>query len=116
MRDADTALYKAKDQGRDRWAVYDDSLRAATVRRVAAEQIIRQGLNADGLRVHYQPVVDVVTAQVVTVEALLRMIGPLAPLLMPASFLDIAAVHGPLLPLWPPLPHNTYHQPPPRRH
>src|SRR3546814_16030145 len=92
MRDADTALYKAKDQGRDRWAVYDDSLRAATVRRVAAEQIIRQGLNEDGLRVHYQPVVDVVTGRVVSVEALLRLNGPHRAPLMPSSASDARRV------------------------
>src|SRR3546814_19629213 len=101
MRDADTALYKAKDQGRDRWAVYDDSLRAATVRRVAAEQIIRQGLNEDGLRVHYQPVVAVVPGQVVSVEALLRMHGPPGALLIPPSFMSLAAGPGTPLPLPP---------------
>ena len=99
LRDADTALYEAKDSGRDRWAVFDDSLRAATIRRVAAEQLIRQALDEDGLRVHYQPIVDLVTGRVIGAEALLRMMGPHNELLMPGSFISIAEETGLIVPV-----------------
>jgi len=99
LRDADTALYKAKDHGRDRWEIFDDSLRAATIRRGGAEQLIRHALDEDGLRVHYQPIVDLVTEQVVGAEALLRMVGPHGELLMPSSFVSIAEETGLIVPV-----------------
>ncbi len=99
LRDADTALYKAKDHGRDRWDVFDESLRAATVRRVAAEQLIRQALDDDGLHVHYQPIVELERGRVIGAEALLRIQGPHGDLLRPASFISIAEETGLIVPV-----------------
>ena len=99
LRDADTALYKAKDHGRDRWEIFDDSLRAETIRKVAAEQLIRTALDEDGLHVHYQPIVDLVTGQVVGAEALLRIMGLHNELLTPSSFISIAEDTGLIVPI-----------------
>jgi diguanylate cyclase (GGDEF)-like protein/PAS domain S-box-containing protein len=99
LRDADTALYKAKEHGRDRWEIFDDSLRTETIRRVAAEQIIRRALDEDGLRVHYQPIVDLATGRVVGAEALLRIMGPHGELLTPSSFIAIAEDTGLIVPI-----------------
>src|SRR5690606_31099393 len=99
LRDADTALHKAKEQGRDRVEVFDDSLRAETVRRAAAEQILRTALDEDGLRILYQPIVDLHTGQLVGAEALLRVIGPPRELLTPASFINVAEDTGLIVPL-----------------
>jgi diguanylate cyclase (GGDEF)-like protein/PAS domain S-box-containing protein len=99
LRDADTALYKAKDHGRDRWEIFDDSLRAETIRKVAAEQLIRRALDEDGLHVHYQPIVDLTTGRVVGAEALLRIMGPHNELLTPASFISIAEETGLIVPI-----------------
>lgn len=99
LRDADTALHKAKEQGRDRVEVFDDSLRAETVRRAAAEQILRTALDEDGLRILYQPIVDLHTGQLVGAEALLRVIGPHRELLTPASFINVAEDTGLIVPL-----------------
>ncbi len=99
LRDADTALYKAKDRGRDRWEIFDDSLRAETIRKVAAEQLIRTALDEDGLHVHYQAIIDLVTGQVVGAEALLRIMGPHRELLTPSSFISIAEDTGLIVPI-----------------
>ncbi len=99
LRDADTALYKAKDSGRDGWEIFDHSLRAETIRRVAAEQVIRTALDEDGLRVHYQPIVDLVTGAVVGAEALLRIMGPHNELMEPKSFISIAENSGLIVPI-----------------
>jgi diguanylate cyclase (GGDEF)-like protein/PAS domain S-box-containing protein len=99
LRDADTALHKAKERGRDSCEVFDDSLRAETIRRVAAEQILRRALDEDGLRVHYQPIVDLRDGSVVAAEALLRILGPNDELLTPASFISIAEDTGLIVPV-----------------
>ena len=99
LRDADTALHKAKEHGRDRAEVFDDSLRAEAIRRVAAEQILRRALDEDGLRVLYQPIVDLRAGKVVGAEALLRVVGPHQELLTPGSFIAIAEETGLIVPL-----------------
>ena len=99
LRDADTALHKAKERGRDSCEVFDDTLRAETIRRVAAEQILRRALDEDGLRVHYQPIVDLRDGTVVAAEALLRIMGPNDELLTPASFISIAEDTGLIVPV-----------------
>jgi diguanylate cyclase (GGDEF)-like protein len=99
LRDADTALHKAKEQGRDSLAIFDDSLRAETIRRVAAEQLLRRALDEDGLRVLYQPIVDLTTGEIAGAEALLRILGPHGELLTPSSFVSIAEDTGLIVPV-----------------
>ena len=99
LRDADTALHKAKEHGRDRVEVFDDSLRAATIRRAAAEQILRTALDEDGLRILYQPIVDLQQGTLVGAEALVRILGPHRELLTPASFISVAEDTGLIVPL-----------------
>jgi diguanylate cyclase (GGDEF)-like protein len=99
LRDADTALHKAKEQGRDSMAIFDDSLRAETIRRVAAEQLLRRALDEDGLRVLYQPIVDLSTGEIAGAEALLRILGPHGELLTPSSFVSIAEDTGLIVPV-----------------
>jgi diguanylate cyclase (GGDEF)-like protein/PAS domain S-box-containing protein len=99
LRDADMALHKAKEHGRDRVEVFDESLRAETIRKVAAEQMLRQALDEDGLRVLYQPIVDLTSGAVIGAEALLRVLGPSGELLTPASFIGIAEETGLIVPI-----------------
>jgi diguanylate cyclase (GGDEF)-like protein/PAS domain S-box-containing protein len=99
LRDADTALHKAKEQGRDRTEIFDDSLRAETMRKVAAEQVLRRALDEDGLRVLYQPIVDLTSGEVVAAEALLRILGPGGELLTPTPFIAIGEDTGLIVPI-----------------
>jgi diguanylate cyclase (GGDEF)-like protein len=99
LRDADTAVHKAKEHGRDRFEVFDESLRAETIRKVAAEQLLRHALDEDGLRVLYQPIIDITSGEVTGAEALLRILGPSGELLTPASFIGIAEDTGLIVPV-----------------
>lgn len=97
LRQADTALYHAKAQGRGCAAVFDRSMDVSNTRRVRLASQLRRGLDAHEFELHYQPVVELDTGQIVTAEALLRWRHPEHGLLTPDRFLDEADAIG-LLP------------------
>jgi diguanylate cyclase (GGDEF)-like protein/PAS domain S-box-containing protein len=94
---ADLALYRAKDRGRDRADVFDEELRTRAVGRLATERTLRRALDNQGLVVQYQPIVDLRTLNVVGAEALLRISEPGKDLLKPESFLEVAEETGLLI-------------------
>jgi len=94
LRDADTAMYRAKDQGRDRAELFDDHLRAQAVRRHSVEQELRLALDEGRIEVHFQPVVRISDGAVTGAEALARIRGSGGELLMPDQFIDIAEDSG----------------------
>jgi len=75
VRNAETALYQAKGCGRDRCEVFDEELRSRSQRRNTVDQRLRHALDDDAIQVHYQPIVDLHTDEIVGCEALLRIIG-----------------------------------------
>ena len=99
LRDADTALYRAKDRGRSRWEVFDDALREEAVGRLETERALRQALEHVQLAVHYQPVISLATGDVVGAEALLRWNHPSAGLIAPEDFIRIAEETGLIVPI-----------------
>ncbi len=94
LRDADTAMYRAKDQGRDRAELFDDHLREQAVRRHSVEQELRSALEEDRIEVHFQPVVRISDGSVTGAEALARIRGLGGELLIPDQFIDIAEDSG----------------------
>ena len=94
LREADLALYEAKDAGRDRYAVYGKQLRARTVQRVETETRLREALRSGGLRVALQPVVDLRGETVVAAEALVRLVHLELGELPPADFIGVAEDTG----------------------
>jgi diguanylate cyclase (GGDEF)-like protein/PAS domain S-box-containing protein len=90
LRDADMAMYKAKRSGKARSALCDDALRDSAIERLHVENALRGGIDADELRLYYQPIVDIATGRISGVEALLRWQRPGHGLIEPAGFLDIA--------------------------
>jgi diguanylate cyclase (GGDEF)-like protein/PAS domain S-box-containing protein len=97
VRDADTALYAAKRQGRDRVAAFNDELRAAVTSRVAIETELRRSLERGQLAVWYQPEVDLATGCVTAVEALLRWHHPDGTVWTADRFVDVAEDTGLIL-------------------
>ena len=99
LRDADAAMYRAKEEGRGRVAVFDAHMRARAVARLQLEGELRQGLARGELVVHYQPIFDVVADRVVAVEALARWRHPTRDLLLPLEFLELAEETGLVVPM-----------------
>jgi diguanylate cyclase (GGDEF)-like protein/PAS domain S-box-containing protein len=94
LRDADVAMYHAKDQGRDRCVVFDETLRAQTSERRAIEFGLRNALARSELAVHYQPVVELTGTTVSGVEALVRWQHPQLGMLRPGQFIAVAEETG----------------------
>jgi diguanylate cyclase (GGDEF)-like protein len=94
LLDAGRAMAHAKESGRDRVEVFNESLAVAATRRRTVEQQLRRALDNDGLCVHYQPIVDIESGAVVSAEALLRVHGDDGALLSPAEFIEAAESTG----------------------
>lgn len=90
LLEADAAAYRAKAAGRGTVAVFDDALRRDIARRTQLEGALRAGLDAGQLVLHYQPVVDLRTGAVRSVEALVRWDRPGHGLVGPDAFVPVA--------------------------
>ena len=99
LRDADTAMYKAKGEGKARWALFDASLHTAVADRLRLEGDLRQAIQAQELSVVYQPVFELANSRLTGFEALLRWAHPTLGLLGPVSFLPMAEETGLIRPL-----------------
>lgn len=91
LRDADVAMYRAKEDGGGRFAIFDSSLRAHAVTRLELEQELRRGMREGQLEVHYQPIVDLGSGAADRFEALVRWNHPDRGMVHPTDFLPVAA-------------------------
>jgi len=94
LRSADLALYRAKEQGRARFQVFDPRMHEEAVRRLRLETDLRRALERDQFRLHYQPVVSLDSGRIVAVEALLRWEHPERGLVPPGEFIHVAEETG----------------------
>jgi diguanylate cyclase (GGDEF)-like protein len=94
LRDADVALYRAKDAGRARFAVYDVSMGAAMHERVTLEADLRRSIERHQLHLEYQPQFDLSSGSIVGVEAFIRWMHPERGVVTPSQFLPIAEETG----------------------
>jgi EAL domain-containing protein (putative c-di-GMP-specific phosphodiesterase class I) len=99
LRDADAAMYSAKERGRARVEIFDEALRERVVARLTAERELRQAIEDGSFTLVYQPVVSFVTDQLVGFEALLRWHHPTRGLLAPGAFLQVAEECGLIRPI-----------------
>jgi diguanylate cyclase (GGDEF)-like protein/PAS domain S-box-containing protein len=99
IRDADAAMYRAKDRGRARYEVFDEGMRGRAIARLRMENDLRRALERDQLRLEYQPVVSLTNFQVVGVEALLRWRHPERGEISPSEFIPIAEENGLIEPI-----------------
>ncbi len=97
VREADSALYVAKEDGRDRVSVFNEELRAAATARLTIEGELRHALERDELEVWYQPEIELSSGRVVAVEALLRWRRPNGVIFPAEQFIGVAEDTGLIL-------------------
>lgn len=90
LREADLAMYRAKQDGRSRWQVYDEALASEASSRLHLSKALRAAVEREELRLFYQPVVDMTDGSVRGYEALVRWERPDHGLMGPGHFLEMA--------------------------
>jgi diguanylate cyclase (GGDEF)-like protein/PAS domain S-box-containing protein len=99
LRDADVAMYKAKEHGRGLVQHFDEQMREEAAARLDAETALRRAVETGEFCVHYQPIVSVATGVPVGAEALVRWDDPSRGLVSPADFIPMAEETGLIVPL-----------------
>jgi EAL domain-containing protein (putative c-di-GMP-specific phosphodiesterase class I) len=95
LQEADLALYRAKDRGRDRSEVFDEALRSRAIGRLGTERMLRRAIDENRMRVEYQPIIDLRTGETVAAEALVRVWDPeQAQLITAEQFVEVAEESG----------------------
>ena len=94
LRDADVAMYRAKERGRARIEVFDSSVRARLLERLETEQALRRAIGRGEMRLHYQPIVGASDGVLLGVEALVRWQHRERGLVPPADFIPLAEETG----------------------
>ena len=99
LRNADIALYAAKEEGKGRNVLFEDFLHERAMQRMHVESGLRRALERDELRLHYQPIVAGGGRLLVGMEALLRWDDPQEGLILPDAFVSVAEATGLIVPL-----------------
>jgi diguanylate cyclase (GGDEF)-like protein/PAS domain S-box-containing protein len=99
LRDADAAMYRAKEMGKGRCEIFDESMRRHALERLELEGGLREALELGELRLVYQPLVELADGRVTGVEALLRWDHPVHGTVGPLRFIPIAERTGLIIPI-----------------
>ncbi|MDQ3027940.1 MAG: EAL domain-containing protein [Pseudomonadota bacterium] len=99
MRNADTAMYHAKDSGRANFQFFTQHMNVAAQQRLSLENALRRALENAEFEVHYQPLFDLRDRSITGFEALVRWSPPGGPLVMPAEFIAAAEESGLIVPI-----------------
>jgi Amt family ammonium transporter len=99
IRDADTAMYRAKAQGKGCYAIFDEAMHINAVRRLNMENDLRQGVEKKEFALYYQPIVNMVNQSIIGFEALIRWQHPTKGLVMPSDFIPVAEETGLIIPM-----------------
>lgn len=99
IRNADIAMYHAKEKGKNNYQFFESTMNADAVKRVELEARLRQALEQGRLELHYQPQVHGMTRELEGIEALVRWRDPDEGLISPADFIPLAETTGLILPI-----------------
>jgi diguanylate cyclase (GGDEF)-like protein len=99
IRDADAAMYRAKERGKSRYELFDSNMRASAVDRLEIENALHRALDRGEFRVFYQPAVDLLTGEPIGVESLVRWQHPERGLVGPDEFIALTEETGLIVPL-----------------
>ena len=99
LRDADTAMYRAKENGKARYEVFDHAMHARAVSRLQLESDLRRAVEEKQFCVYYQPIVSLETGRLAGFEALVRWNHPRHGLVSPADFIPVAEETGLIVPI-----------------
>jgi len=94
LRDADTAMYRAKELGRQRYEIFNTAMHTKALRKLRLENDLRRAIERQELRVHYQPIVCLKSRQILGFEALVRWQHPDQGLISPSEFIPLAEDTG----------------------
>ena len=99
MKNADVAMYYAKEKGRNNYQFFSGEMNARAQERLSVENYLRLALRRNELVLHYQPRMKIATGELVGVEALIRWQHPRRGLLAPEKFIDVAEDSGLIVPI-----------------
>jgi len=99
VKHADAAMYAAKEQGRANYQFFSRKINASALRKLALESRLREALERDELKLHYQPRLDLKTGHVCAVEALLRWSHPDLGIVSPREFIPLSEETGLIAPM-----------------
>jgi len=99
LRNADTAMYRAKEMGRNSFQFYSSEMNTTTLDRLLMESNLRRALVQNEFILHYQPLVNLETGLIIGVEALIRWLHPELGVIMPDRFIHVAEETGLINPI-----------------
>jgi diguanylate cyclase (GGDEF)-like protein/PAS domain S-box-containing protein len=99
LRDADTAMYRAKESGKARYEIFDHAMHVRNMSLLRVENDLRKALDRKEFRVFYQPIVNLETGEIEELEALIRWQHPEYGLIAPNEFISVAEETGLIIPI-----------------
>lgn len=99
LRDADTAMYQAKKQGKAGYKIFKTDMHVHAMVLLQLEADLRHAVKYQKFIIHYQPIISLATGQIIRMEALLRWLHPTQGVILPGNFIPLAEETGLILPI-----------------